>query len=90
MIFSVNPKYGFILATGFAGLLFVSLLLNWIVNPTRQILRELDVTEYHVADAHGGPCKSKREVFPRGRSAFAAPRVVSDFAAYCRAFASCA
>ena len=48
-----DPKYGFVLATGFAGLLFVSLLLNWIVNPTRQILQKLDVTEYHVADAHG-------------------------------------
>ena len=48
-----DPKYGFILATGFAGLLFVSLLLNWIVNPTRQILQKLDVTEYHVADTHG-------------------------------------
>jgi fucose permease len=48
-----DPKYGFILAAGFAGLLFVSLLLNWIANPTRQILQKLDATEYHVADAHG-------------------------------------
>jgi fucose permease len=48
-----SPQYGFILATGFAGLLFISLLLNWIVNPTRQILQELDATEYHVADTHG-------------------------------------
>ena len=48
-----DPKYGFVLATGFAGLLFVSLLLNWIVNPTRQILQKLDATEYHVADTHG-------------------------------------
>ena len=47
-----DPKYGFILATGFAGLLFVSLLLNWIANPTRQILQKLDATEYHVADTH--------------------------------------
>src|SRR6478736_4015533 len=28
-----GPKYGFILATGFAGLLFVGLLFNWIFNP---------------------------------------------------------
>jgi fucose permease len=48
-----SPQYGFILATGLAGLLFISLLLNWIVNPTRQILQQLDVTEYRVADTHG-------------------------------------
>lgn len=44
-----DPKYGFFLATGFAGLLFISLLLNWITNPTREILHKLDSTEYHVA-----------------------------------------
>jgi fucose permease len=49
-----DPKYGFILATGFAGLLFVSLLLNWIINPTRQILHELDATEYHVGETERG------------------------------------
>jgi fucose permease len=47
-----DPKYGFILATGFAGLLFLSLLLNWILNPTRQILQNLDATEYHAMDNH--------------------------------------
>jgi fucose permease len=45
------PKYGFVLATGIAGLLFVSLLLNWIVNPARQLLRKLDSSEYQVGDA---------------------------------------
>ena len=45
------PKYGFILATGFAGLLFVALLLNWILNPTREILSRLDVSEYSATDA---------------------------------------
>ena len=44
-----DPKYGFFLATGFAGLLFISLLSNWITNPTREILHKLDSTEYHVA-----------------------------------------
>ena len=48
-----HAKYGFILATGFAGLLFISLLLNWITNPTRRVLRELDATEYHGVEAHG-------------------------------------
>ena len=47
-----EPKYGFILATGFAGLLFVSLLVNWIANPARQILHELDATEYQVAETY--------------------------------------
>jgi fucose permease len=45
------PKYGFSLATGFAGLLFASLLLNWILNPTREVLNKLDVTEYHKIDS---------------------------------------
>jgi len=43
-----GPKYGFILATGFASLLFVALLLNWVANPTRQVLGELDATEYQI------------------------------------------
>ena len=41
-----HPKYGFILATGFAGLLFAGLLLNWIFDPTRERLSRLDRTEY--------------------------------------------
>jgi fucose permease len=43
-----DAKYGFVLATGLAGLLFVSLLLNWILNPTRELLQKLDRTEYDV------------------------------------------
>lgn len=46
-----DPKYGFILATAFAALLFVGLLLNWIFNPARRVLAELDRSEYEVADA---------------------------------------
>lgn len=41
-----HPKYGFILATGFSGLLFVGLLLNWLFDPTRELLSRLDDTEY--------------------------------------------
>jgi fucose permease len=41
-----DPKYGFILATGFAGLLFAGLLVNWIFDPTRERLKHLDATEY--------------------------------------------
>ena len=43
-----GPKYGFILATGFAGLLFVGLLFNWIFNPAGGLLQSLDRTEYDV------------------------------------------
>ena len=43
-----DAKYGFVLATGLAGLLFVSLLLNWIFNPARELLHKLDRTEYDV------------------------------------------
>jgi fucose permease len=39
-------EYGFTLATGFAGLLFVGALFNWLLNPTRAVLERLDVTEY--------------------------------------------
>jgi fucose permease len=41
-----HPKYGFVLATGFAGLLFAGLLLNWMFDPTRELLKRLDKTEY--------------------------------------------
>ena len=49
-----GPEYGFVLATGFASLLFVALLLNWIANPTRQILQRLDASEYQVGDVQQG------------------------------------
>jgi DHA1 family quinolone resistance protein-like MFS transporter len=39
-------EYGFSLATGFAALLFLGALLNWLLNPTRMVLERLDVTEY--------------------------------------------
>lgn len=45
-----DPKYGFFLATGFAALLFVELLLNWILDPTRELLRTLDRSEYQAQD----------------------------------------
>jgi fucose permease len=42
------PRYGFILATVFAGLLFVAVLLNLLFNPARSLLQNLDRTEYDV------------------------------------------
>jgi MFS transporter, FHS family, L-fucose permease len=41
-----HPKYGFILATVLAVLLFVGLLLNWIYDPSRERLAKLDSSEY--------------------------------------------
>ncbi len=41
-----HPKYGFVLATLFAALLFAGLLLNWIYNPAGERLVKLDSSEY--------------------------------------------
>jgi FHS family L-fucose permease-like MFS transporter len=45
-----SPRYGFMLAAGFAGLLFIGLLLNWAFNPTRELLLRLDRTEYETPE----------------------------------------
>jgi fucose permease len=39
-------SHGFSLATGFAALLFLGSVLNWLLNPTRAVLERIDVTEY--------------------------------------------
>jgi fucose permease len=44
-----HPKYGFVLATVFAALLFAGLLLNWMYNPSKERLVKLDSSEYHTA-----------------------------------------
>lgn len=41
-----GPVYGFVLATGFAALLFIGLALNWMFNPTRRVFRQVDETQY--------------------------------------------
>jgi FHS family L-fucose permease-like MFS transporter len=46
-----HTKYGFVLATLFAALLFAGLLLNRIYNPARKRLAELDSSEYKEAGA---------------------------------------
>jgi fucose permease len=38
--------YGFLLATVFAAVLFAGLLFNWLMNPTRGVLEQIDLTEY--------------------------------------------
>jgi hypothetical protein len=43
-----GPRYGFVLATAFAALLFVFTLLNLIYDPTRALLSKLDHTEYQL------------------------------------------
>jgi FHS family L-fucose permease-like MFS transporter len=45
-LFGHNVKYGFVLATIFAGLLFLFVLLNMLFNPTQQRLKKLDESEY--------------------------------------------
>lgn len=45
-MFGQNAMYGFILASVFAGLLFVGVLLNLIFKPTENRLKELDRSEY--------------------------------------------
>lgn len=44
-----QPKYGFVLATVFAGLLCAGSVLNWIFNPARELLGRLDQSEYEAA-----------------------------------------
>ncbi len=46
-----HVRYGFVVATGFAALLFVGLLLNWIYDPARQRLATLDSSEYRATEA---------------------------------------
>ncbi|NLT69043.1 MAG: MFS transporter [Acidobacteria bacterium] len=41
-----HARYGFVLATVFAALLFAGLLLNWIYNPAKERLAKLDSSEY--------------------------------------------
>jgi fucose permease len=43
-----GPRYGFVLATGFAAALFAVTLLNWIYDPTRSLLSKLDRSEYQL------------------------------------------
>jgi MFS transporter, FHS family, L-fucose permease len=45
-LFGHKVKYGFVLATIFAGLLFLCVLLNMVFNPTKQRLMTLDQSEY--------------------------------------------
>lgn len=41
-----HPRYGFILATGFAALLFAGLLFNATVNPAAHVLQNRDQSDY--------------------------------------------
>jgi fucose permease len=47
------PKYAFLLAAGFAALLFAGLLYNWLRGPTRQLLAQLDAQDYGVVADRG-------------------------------------
>ena len=43
-----GPLYGFMLATGFAALLFLGLLLNSVFNPARDVFRRADQNDYEI------------------------------------------
>jgi len=45
-----GARFGFILATGFSGLLFLGCLLNWIFNPSKERLKSLDETQYKLSE----------------------------------------
>ena len=45
--------YGFWLATGFAVLLFVGAVMNWLVNPTQGVLAQHDAIGYNPRNADG-------------------------------------
>ncbi len=45
-----GPRYGFLLATGFAALLFTGLLLNSIFDPTKVTFAQADQREYSVGE----------------------------------------
>jgi fucose permease len=46
-----EPRHGFVLATGFAALFFVLLLVNWLLHPVRARLAALDQAEYGSSEA---------------------------------------
>jgi fucose permease len=46
-----HPKYGFVLATVFAGLLFAGLLFNKVFDPAKKRLATLDTSEYSVSES---------------------------------------
>lgn len=41
-----HVKYGFYLATGFAGLLCITMIYNWIKNPADKHLSQLEISQY--------------------------------------------
>ena len=41
-----HVKYGFYLATGFAGLLCIAMIYNWIKNPAEKHLSQLEISQY--------------------------------------------
>lgn len=45
-----HVRFGFYLATGFAGLLFIAMLFNWLKNPAEMRLAELNKSAYSSAE----------------------------------------
>jgi fucose permease len=49
-----HARYGFLLATGYAALLFIGLALNWLFNPARVQLSSRDASDYSAAQLLSG------------------------------------
>jgi fucose permease len=45
-LFGHNAMYGFVLATIFAALLFIAVIINLLFNPTQIRLQQLEKSEY--------------------------------------------
>ncbi|MCF8347479.1 MAG: MFS transporter [Bacteroidales bacterium] len=45
--FNSQPIYGFMLATFYAAILFIGMMYNWIKEPTKKRLLQIEETEYH-------------------------------------------
>jgi hypothetical protein len=43
-----GPVYGFVLATGFAALLFTGLALNSVFNPAGEVFQRADRSDYKI------------------------------------------
>ncbi len=54
-----SPKYGFVLATAFAAMLFLGLLLNRIFDPARDRLQRLDHSEYESPEPEAVTAKAR-------------------------------
>jgi MFS transporter, FHS family, L-fucose permease len=53
-----HPRYGFVLATIFAALLFAGLLVNWMYDPAQKRLATVDSSEYQTGRTSAAPSET--------------------------------